>query len=183
MSDFDGNNIIDFDDFFLFADVFGRDIGEKDERERFDFNGDGKIFYEDFFSFADTFGRAVTAELKDRVIRLTPDQISVTSFDTTKVSPTLLSVFTQIRASKSAGYYYSSRSLKEAKQPFANIFITASEDSTINALKTKWNVSGPDKDGYYVVDLPFGTVAEISLNKDIIKLQDSNDIKRPGVLR
>jgi len=181
MSDFNGDDQIDFDDFFLFADVFGQDIGEKEERERFDFDGDGRIFYDDFLAFADSFGRLVGTALKDRVVHLTPDRISIGTFDTTRVSPTLRCIFTQLRASKSAGYYYSSRSLKEAGQPFANVFITADSDSVINTLKTKWSVSGPDEEGRYTADLPFGTIAELSLNRDIVKIEDSNDIqKKPG---
>lgn len=183
MADFDGDGLVGFDDFFLFADVFGQDIGEKEERERFDFNGDGKVFWEDFFAFADSFGITIGAELKDRVIRLTPDRITIGAFDTSKVSPTLRCIFTQLRASKSAGYYYSSRSLKEAGQPFAEVFITAAGDSVINNLKTKWSVSGPDKDGRYTVDLPLGTIAELSLNRDIVKVEDSNDVPGNTVLR
>lgn len=181
MADFSGDGRIDFDDFFLFSDFFGRDIGEKDERERFDFNGDGKIFWEDFFSFADAFGRLVPPELKDRVAHLTPDQISIGTYDTTKISPTPKAIFAQLRASRSAGYYYSARSLQDAKQPFVTVFITVSGDSTINTLKDKWSVSGPDKGGLYKADLPFGVIADLSLNRDIIKLEDAYD--RPDILR
>ena len=181
MADFNGDDRVYFDDFFLFADVFGREIGEREERERFDFDGDGRIFYEDFFIFADSFGRTIGAELKDRVVRLTPDKISVGTLDTTRVSPTLRCIFTQLRASKSAGYYYSSRSLKEAGQPFASVRITVAGDSLINALKVKWTVSGPDKEGRYTVDLPFGGIAELSLNRDVIKIEHPIDIPpKPG---
>jgi len=181
MADFNGNDQVDFEDFFLFSDAFGQDIGEKEEWERFDFNGDGKVFWEDFFSFADSFGFTIIAELKDRVVRLTPDRITIGAFDTAKVSPTLRCIFTQLRASKSAGYYYSSRSLKEAGQPFASVRIAAAGDSLINALKVKWTVSGPDKEGRYTVDLPFGGIAELSLNRDVIKIEHPIDIPpKPG---
>ena len=51
VSDFDGNGVVDFDDFFLFAAAFGG----KDAR--FDLNQDGAVDLNDFFLFADDFGK------------------------------------------------------------------------------------------------------------------------------
>lgn len=50
-SDFDGNSIVDFDDFFLFAAAFGgRDA-------RFDLDKSGAVDFDDFFLFAADFGK------------------------------------------------------------------------------------------------------------------------------
>ena len=49
--DFDGNDFVDIDDFFMFADAFG--TTEPD----FDIDGDGMVDLEDFFQFADAFGK------------------------------------------------------------------------------------------------------------------------------
>ena len=45
--------MVDFDDFFIFADAFGKSDGE------IDLNGDGMVDFDDFFMFADAFGNEV----------------------------------------------------------------------------------------------------------------------------
>ena len=53
--DFDGNGRVDFDDFFLFAAVFGqRATGES---ARYDLDGNGQVDFNDFFLFAEKFGK------------------------------------------------------------------------------------------------------------------------------
>lgn len=47
--DFDGNGVVNFEDFFLFADVFGS------LNPHFDLDGSGRVDFEDFFVFADAF--------------------------------------------------------------------------------------------------------------------------------
>ncbi|MDA0335327.1 MAG: heparinase II/III family protein [bacterium] len=54
-ADFSGDGVIDFSDFFQFADVFGQHVSAEDAR--FDLNGDGVVDFSDFFIFADAFGR------------------------------------------------------------------------------------------------------------------------------
>ena len=49
--DFDGDDFVDIDDFFMFADAFGSTEPE------FDVDGDGMVGLEDFFRFADAFGK------------------------------------------------------------------------------------------------------------------------------
>ncbi|MBT4092028.1 MAG: choice-of-anchor D domain-containing protein, partial [Deltaproteobacteria bacterium] len=49
--DFDGNEAVDFDDFFLFADAFGK------SDQVYDLNNSGLVDFDDFFLFADSFGR------------------------------------------------------------------------------------------------------------------------------
>ena len=52
--DFDGDGAVDFQDFFMFVDVFGQDVPLVDPV--FDLDGDGNIGFPDFFRFADAFG-------------------------------------------------------------------------------------------------------------------------------
>jgi len=54
---FDDDLDVDFDDFFLFADHFGREEGEGDFDSLFDLNGDGAVSFDDFFILADHFGQ------------------------------------------------------------------------------------------------------------------------------
>src|SRR3989344_7978225 len=49
--DFDSNNKVDSEDFFLFADAFGT------QNELYDLNYNGQVDFDDFFMFADNFGR------------------------------------------------------------------------------------------------------------------------------
>jgi hypothetical protein len=56
-SDFDGDGVIAFDDFFLFADAFGKSAAAAGSA--YDLDGDGTISFDDFFIFADVFGRSV----------------------------------------------------------------------------------------------------------------------------
>jgi len=55
-ADFDGNGAVDFGDFFLFADSFGR-VAQGDAA-RFDLDGSGAVDFGDFFIFADAFGKS-----------------------------------------------------------------------------------------------------------------------------
>lgn len=49
--DFNGDGVVDFDDFFLFADVFGT------LNDKFDLDRDRLVNFDDFFIFADAFGK------------------------------------------------------------------------------------------------------------------------------
>ena len=53
----DEDLLVDFNDFFLFADNFGFRQGEAGFDPRFDLDGDGEVGFNDFFLFADNFGR------------------------------------------------------------------------------------------------------------------------------
>ena len=48
---------VEFDDFFLFADQFGRRQGQANFDPTFDLDQDGEVGFGDFFIFADNFGR------------------------------------------------------------------------------------------------------------------------------
>ncbi|MBI4118812.1 MAG: hypothetical protein HY452_00945 [Parcubacteria group bacterium] len=56
--DFSGDGKVDFDDFFMFADVFGR--AKSPITERYDLDWDGRIDFNDFFLFADAFGGRIS---------------------------------------------------------------------------------------------------------------------------
>jgi subtilisin-like proprotein convertase family protein len=56
-SDFNGDGKVDFDDFFMFADAFGRKRGEAGYDAKFDLDGGGTVDFNDFFMFADDFGK------------------------------------------------------------------------------------------------------------------------------
>ncbi|MFH1569625.1 MAG: T9SS type A sorting domain-containing protein, partial [Gemmatimonadota bacterium] len=54
--DFLADGVVDFGDFFLFADHFGRRPGDAEYDALFDFTGDDAVDYDDFFTFVDLFG-------------------------------------------------------------------------------------------------------------------------------
>ena len=54
---FGSDNKVGFDDFFIFADNFGRQAGDKDFEPAFDLSANNRIDFEDFFIFGDNFGR------------------------------------------------------------------------------------------------------------------------------
>ena len=56
-TDFNGNGVIDFPDFLLFADVFGLKKGQEGYEAKYDLDGDGQIGSSDFLIFLDTFGK------------------------------------------------------------------------------------------------------------------------------
>ncbi len=56
-TDFDGDGVTNFADFFLFADAFGG------TDPRFDLDGSGVVDFGDFFIFADAFGQPARAKL------------------------------------------------------------------------------------------------------------------------
>ena len=56
LGDFVANGAVDFDDFFLFADNFGRTEADDDWDPAIDIVANGAIDFDDFFLFADNFG-------------------------------------------------------------------------------------------------------------------------------
>jgi len=56
VGDFNGDGKVDFDDFFLFAAVFGQKATT--DTVRYDLDSDGEIGFNDFFLFAQDFGRS-----------------------------------------------------------------------------------------------------------------------------
>jgi hypothetical protein len=87
LGDFDFDANVDFNDFFFFADNFGR----ADFDPATDLNTDGAVTFDDFFIFADNFGQtalaklivgegAQTAPLRLGLVDSQPDQISLTPY-------------------------------------------------------------------------------------------------------
>ena len=60
LGDFDGDNAVGFNDFFLFSDAFGQDVTT--DNAFFDLDGDKVIGFGDFFIFADMFGQRLGGE-------------------------------------------------------------------------------------------------------------------------
>ena len=58
-ADFSGDGVVDFNDFFMFADAFG--ATETDPR--YDLDSNGQVDFSDFFLFADAFGKTVAKGL------------------------------------------------------------------------------------------------------------------------
>ena len=56
-SDFNGDGIVNFDDFFAFAQAFGTAQGQPGFDPKFDLDGNGKVDLDDFFLFAAAFGQ------------------------------------------------------------------------------------------------------------------------------
>lgn len=56
-ADFNGNGSVDFPDFLLFTQVFGKIKGEEGFDSRFDFNGDNAVSFPDFLVFVKEFGK------------------------------------------------------------------------------------------------------------------------------
>ncbi len=56
-ADFDGNGMVDFQDFIAFAQNFGRSEGDADYDARFDLNGNQEVDFQDFIAFAKQFGK------------------------------------------------------------------------------------------------------------------------------
>ena len=92
--DFDGDGMIAFGDFLIFADVYGTRDGDDKYDATYDLNGDGAIGFFDFVIFAENYGKEVVVaqaivSLKVEPARLTPahagkqgaDTIVVTALD------------------------------------------------------------------------------------------------------
>jgi hypothetical protein len=58
--DFDGSADVDFQDFFAFAENFGRVSGDVDFDATFDLDNLGSVDFQDFFIFAENFGKSGT---------------------------------------------------------------------------------------------------------------------------
>jgi hypothetical protein len=59
--DFDGSGNVDFDDFFIFANSYGKVPGDTGYDPTYDLDGSDEIDLGDFFIFADNFGRDAAA--------------------------------------------------------------------------------------------------------------------------
>jgi len=58
--DFNGDRTVNFDDFFLFADNFGKSASGASAP--FDLSANGSVDFDDFFVFADNFGKSASAK-------------------------------------------------------------------------------------------------------------------------
>jgi phosphodiesterase/alkaline phosphatase D-like protein len=58
--DFNGDQAVNFDDFFLFVDAFGKPV--TGSTRAFDLSGDGQIGFDDFFVFVDNFGKTAAGK-------------------------------------------------------------------------------------------------------------------------
>ncbi|MBI2506043.1 MAG: fibronectin type III domain-containing protein [Candidatus Latescibacteria bacterium] len=58
--DFNSDKTVNFDDFFLFADNFGKSA--TGEAAKFDLSKSGNVDFDDFFLFADNFGKSASAK-------------------------------------------------------------------------------------------------------------------------
>ena len=61
-TDFDRSGLVDFDDFYAFADAFGSWYGDGVYDLQYDLNEDGRIDFDDYFSFADEIGQVVVPD-------------------------------------------------------------------------------------------------------------------------
>ena len=86
--DFGGNGIVDFDDFFLFVDVFGQEVNGINDR--YDLTSDGIINFDDFFAFVDHFGEEVSTipnvEIANIISPDTEIAVVMTSEDSEKIT-------------------------------------------------------------------------------------------------
>ena len=57
--DFDGDLTIDFDDFLVFAEHFGKRSSDPDFDPRFDFDADGMVGFLDFLEFVNAYGKTI----------------------------------------------------------------------------------------------------------------------------
>ena len=55
-ADFNGDCVVDFSDFVVFASGFGRTVGDGEFDAKFDLNGNGEVDFPDFLIFASEFG-------------------------------------------------------------------------------------------------------------------------------
>jgi len=56
---FGSDTVVDYDDFFIFADHFGLGAGDEAFDPAFDLSQNNRVDYDDFFVFADNFGRVI----------------------------------------------------------------------------------------------------------------------------
>ena len=66
--DFDGDLMIGFTDFLLFAAHFGKNSSDPDFDPRFDIDADGMVGFTDFLAFASAFGKQITRNSKPAVV-------------------------------------------------------------------------------------------------------------------
>ena len=60
--DFNGDNSVNFSDFFLFVNAFGSSTGQENYVAAIDLNADGAIDFSDFFAFVNNFGQSVAGK-------------------------------------------------------------------------------------------------------------------------
>ncbi len=66
--DFDGDLVIGFSDFLLFAAHFGKNSSDPDFDPRFDIDADGMVGFTDFLAFASAFGKQIARNSKPTVV-------------------------------------------------------------------------------------------------------------------
>jgi len=79
VGDFNGDDAVGFDDFFLFVDAFG--LPATGDDAIFDLNADGNVGFDDFFLFVDVFGTSASGKIRTFAHRM--DEAAVLSLAAT----------------------------------------------------------------------------------------------------
>ncbi len=95
-ADFNGDGMVDFNDFLIFARGFGKSAGDADFNAKLDLDGDGTIDFGDFLRFVDAFGESSVptdpppddGPLLLYIADLTNDNIQVLNTETNLLDPT-----------------------------------------------------------------------------------------------
>ncbi len=66
--DFDGDHIVGFSDFLMFAAHFGKNSSDPDFDPRFDIDADGMVGFSDFLAFASAFGKQIAPNSKPAIV-------------------------------------------------------------------------------------------------------------------
>ncbi len=95
--DFNGDNTVNFDDFFLFVDAFGSSQGQENYVTVIDIDVNGFINFDDLFILADNFGQSVPGKRWTAATATDPDtRLSVKAVGGTRAERQLVTV--QIQA-------------------------------------------------------------------------------------
>ena len=105
IGDFDGNNTVGFQDFFLFSDHFGTHTDSENWDGRFDLVSDGVIDFSDFFRFADHFGSRVNTRYTTQF--LFSDLLNIYTTNAVDPSPVCLTCSIAIVPSEVNGFRWS----------------------------------------------------------------------------
>ena len=72
--DFSGDKTVNFDDFFLFVDNFGKKA--EGSAASFDLDKNGTVDFTDFFTFVDNFGKSTASKRRASALEVAPRAFS-----------------------------------------------------------------------------------------------------------
>lgn len=167
-TDFNGDGLVDFDDFFLFVDAFGQDASG--DRAPYDLDGSGFIDLDDFFRFADAFGQSAKVVAVPESYAGTAEVELKVGADEVLIRPVVRTDAAYDRAGFLLHYDSDQATLRVPGGPDGELAVEFAPGQVL------WSWSGVEIPSLSLVPLADGTAAGIAVTLQAAAIRDARGV-------